>query len=236
MPFIGLTTWSALVEDAGLSMDGATGKKIVIPRAAGGVGSFAVQLMKAYGASVAGICSTKNMGLVARLGATTVIDYTKENFWELLADYDVAFDTIGRPSDFGDVHDHYDLDFSPVNGKEYDELLMDTLKKFGDATYVTICSPKVALTNQLGLEAGLNKAKQVYAERAAAQQMLGRRYLWSFFKPSGEALSEIAALVEANKIRPVVDRVYKLEDLPAAHRYCESQQARGKIIVDVLAA
>ncbi|MGI9258526.1 MAG: zinc-binding dehydrogenase [Gammaproteobacteria bacterium] len=233
LPFVALTTWSALVEQAGLTEQTAVDKKVVIPRAAGGVGSFAIQLMKAFGAYVTGICSARNVELVTSLGADEVIDYTKDQFWTRLDDYDVAFDTVGRLSDFSDVLEPSDLNYQSMNGKEYDELLLNTLKEHGGAIYVTICSPKVALTNKHGLEKGLEIAKTVYKERATAQEAHGRRYLWSFFNSSGQALREIADLVEAGKIRPCIDRIFDLKDLTAAHEYCESKQAQGKIVVEV---
>ena len=230
LPFVALTTWAALVDKAGLNADNCAGRKIVIPRAAGGVGSFAVQLMKAWGAWVAGICSTRNVELVKRLGADEVIDYGKQDFTELLSDYDVALDTIGKPSDFEAIRDK---DYIERAGDHFDEKLLSVLKKEAGAVYVTICSPKMALTDQYGLDEGIRLAQKIFQKRAEAQRQSGRRYFWSFFNPNGRALAEITTLVEANKIRPVIDRVYSLEEMVAAHNYCESGQAQGKIVIDI---
>lgn len=226
LPFVALSAWAALVDNAGLNAGNCAGRKIVIPRAAGGVGSFAVQLMKAWGAYVAGICSTRNVELVQRLGADEVIDYHKQDFTGLLSGYDVAFDTIGKPSDFEAVMGNEFED-------DFDEKLLSVLKKNADAVYVTICSPMMALTDRYGLDEGTRLAKELFQQRAEAQQQYGRRYFWSFFHPSGQTLASIAGLVEADKIRPVIDRVYALEEIVAAHKYCETRQAQGKIVIDI---
>ena len=232
LPFVALTTWSALVDKAGLNAGNCAGRKIVIPRAAGGVGSFAVQFMKAWGAFVAGICSTRNVELVQRLGADEVIDYRRQDFTRLLRDFDVALDTIGKPGDFKSMHGK-----GYIRGVEdnFDEKLLSVLKKHADAVYVTVCSPKMALTDRYGLDEGVRRAERTYRQRAEAQQRHGRRYFWSFFRPDGRALAEIAGMVEADRIRPVIDRVYSLEEMVAAHRYCETGQAQGKIVINVSA-
>lgn len=230
LPFIALTTWAALVDKADLNADSCAGRKIVIPRAAGGVGSFAVQLVKAWGAYVAGVCSSRNVELVKRLGADKVIDYSKQDFTELLSDYDVAFDTIGKPSDFEAMRGK-----GYIDGVEddFDDKLLSVLKKDAGAVYVTICSPKMALTDQYGLDEGVRLAEEIFRTRAEAQRQFGRRYFWSFFSPNGEALSAISSLVEANRVHPVVDRVYSLEEMADAHKYCETGQAQGKIVINV---
>ena len=230
LPFVALTTITALTGHAGLAAANAAGRKIVIPRAAGGVGSFAVQLARAWGAQVAAICSTRNVELVRSLGAEVVVDYLERDFREVLSGYDVAFDTVGKPADFAAVEGKQ---YNAGSPEDFDERLMSVLKTHAGAVYVTICSPKMVLTDRYGLEEGSRRAELVYRQRAAAQEALGRRYHWSFFTPDGRALAEVAGLVEAGKIRPVIDRIFPLEEMAAAHAYCESGKARGKIVIDV---
>ena len=232
LPFVALTTWTALVDHAGLNETNTEGKKIVIPRAAGGVGSFAVQLMKAWGAYVAGICSSRNMDLVTSLGADEVIDYGKDDFSLLLKDYDVAFDTVGKTSDFEAIGAPAYIDGNEI---DFDEKLLSVLKVDDSAVYVTICSPKMILTDKYGLEEGARISEAEFKKRAHAQQARGIAYYWSFCNPNGQALEVISRLVEANRIRPVVDRVYSLDEMVAAHEYCETKQAQGKIVIDVCA-
>ncbi len=233
LPFIALTAWTALVTEAGLTPDNARGKKIVVPRAAGGVGSFAVQLLKAWGAEVAAICSTRNVALVERLGADVVIDYTRQDFRDYLHDYDVAIDLIGRKSDFDELDSDYKGGAETTDGCNYDEQLMSVLKRDAGAVYVTVCSPKVALTNQYGFEEGMRRAELEYQQRAAAAKEAGLGYRWSFFNADAAALNEIAQMLESGTIKPVIDRTYALNEIVEAHEYCETKQAQGKIVVEI---
>jgi NADPH:quinone reductase-like Zn-dependent oxidoreductase len=91
LPLAGLTAWQALVVYAGI----AEGTRVLVHAGAGGVGSFAVQLAKAFGAYVATTCSTANVPLVESLGADRIVDYTKSDFDIELHDYDVVLDTLG---------------------------------------------------------------------------------------------------------------------------------------------
>jgi NADPH:quinone reductase-like Zn-dependent oxidoreductase len=211
LPYVALTTWTALVTHAGLSVENARGRHVIIPRAAGGVGSFATQLAKAWGARVTALCSTRNVELVRALGADQVIDYERQDPAQHLAEADIAFDT----------------------SFDTERLLLDALKTGADAAYVSIVTPKLTLIDEFGLEEGLKRGEALLAERVARQRTLGRRYYWSFAQPNGAALREIGALVDAGRIRPLIDREYALDDIAAAHEYCESGRAQGKIAIRV---
>ena len=89
IPLIGLTAWQALIERANLKI----GEKVLIHAGSGGVGTFAIQLAKHFGAFVATTTSTANLDWVQRLGAEIVIDYKKDEFEKILHDYDVVLDT-----------------------------------------------------------------------------------------------------------------------------------------------
>lgn len=210
-PYAGLTAWTALVTHAGLKPGAAHGKKVIVPRGAGGVGCYAIQMLKAWGAHVATIVSTRNVELVESLGADVVIDYKRQDFAGLLQDYDVAFDT----------------------SFDTEQRLLNALKVNADAAYVSVVTPKLTLIDQHGLEAGIAAGEVFLAERVAAQAALGRRYAWSFMRPSGAALREAAALFDSGAMRPVIDSVYPLASLAEAHERSESGAASGKIVIEV---
>jgi reticulon-4-interacting protein 1, mitochondrial len=214
LPYVALTVWAALVRQVGLTPQNTAGKKIIIPRGAGGVGSFAIQLMKAWGAHVATIVSTGNIEFVKSLGADVVIDRTCEDFSEVLVDYDVALDTS-----FG-----------------IEQKLLGALKSNADAAYVAILTPKLRLIDRHGLDKGQELGEEFFLEKVAAQRAFGRSYYWSFMKPDGEALAEITQLADAGKIKPVIDRIYPLDKLADAHDFSDSKQVRGKIVIDLGAA
>ncbi len=94
VPLAGLTALQALRDDAGLT----SGQRVVVVGASGGVGHYAVQIARAMGAAVTGVCSTANVDLARELGAERVVDYKKERFNDVLTGYDAVFDTIGKES------------------------------------------------------------------------------------------------------------------------------------------
>lgn len=210
LPFVALTTWSALVGQVGMTPQSARGLRVVITRGAGGVGSFAIQLMKAWGAHVAATCSTRNVDFVRSLGADVVIDHTRTSVKKSLHDYDVVLDGT------------FDMEAD----------LLDCLKVNSNAAYITLTSPKVRLADEFGLEDGLRRAEDLLSQRVAVQAEFGRRYYWGFMRPDGAALAEVANLVDSGKVRAIVDRVFALTDVAAAHEYSESGEARGKVVLD----
>jgi reticulon-4-interacting protein 1, mitochondrial len=211
LPYVALTTWTALVTHAGLTPQNAAGRRVVVPRAAGGVGSFATQLIKAWDGEVVAICSTRNVALARSLGADIVIDYTQQDPRGRLGDVDIAFDT----------------------SFETESLLLESLKVGADAAYVGIVTPKLKLIDEHGLEDGLRLGDELFARRVAAQGALGRRYYWSFAQPDGAALRQIGQLVDTGRVRPIIDRTFELHRIVEAHEYCESGRAQGKIVVKI---
>lgn len=211
IPYVALTTWAALVNNAKLSPINAKGKKVLVHAGSGGVGSFAIQLLKVWGCYVATTCSTRNVELVESLGADKVIDYTKEDFSNILKEYDVVFDTIG----------------SKV--KDNEKKSISILKKNAGAVYVSIVHPMVSIITKNGLFFGLIKVAITLLFRKIKNK--GIRYKWSVFKPNADALEQIKHYVEDEKIRAVIDRVFTLNQMADAHRYISSGHATGKVVV-----
>ncbi|MGB9150837.1 MAG: NADP-dependent oxidoreductase, partial [Burkholderiales bacterium] len=208
VPLAGLTAWQVLFDVGNLQ----PGQKVLIHAGSGGVGTFAIQLAKHAGAFVATTCSGRNVALMKSLGADVVIDYKTQHFDSLIADYDLVFDTIG-----GDTQHR---SFS-------------VLKRGG--ALITIAGIPTA---EFGREWGVNPVVRMvmgFKNRKSNQlaKQRGVNFTYIFMHPSGGQLRQIAALVEAGKIRPVMDKYFDLDHLRDALNYSESGRAVGKVTVTI---
>ena len=169
------------------------GQKVLINGASGGIGTFAVQIAKYYGAEVTGVCSTANLELVRSLEADQVIDYTKEDFTKGGRTYDVILDAVGKSS------------FSRCKS---------ALKENG--LYLATV-PKLTVLLQM-VWTSMVGSKKVKMEGAPAKL---------------ENLLFLKELVEAGKLRTVIDRHYPLEQAAEAFRYVEQGHKKGNIVITV---
>jgi NADPH:quinone reductase-like Zn-dependent oxidoreductase len=177
------------------------GKRVLINGASGGVGTFAVQIGKALGAEVTAVCSTRNVDLVRSLGADHVIDYTKQDFARGEQRYDVVFDLVGNRS-LGDLRRVMTPDGTLV------------LSGGGPSEGGSVLGPiKLMLRAQL-------VSKLVRRQRIRILQV-----------PLATPLAGLRALAEEGKVAPVIDRTYKLAEVPAAIRYLEDEHARAKVVI-----
>ena len=181
----------------------ATGQKVLINGASGGVGTFAVQIAKSYGADVTGVCSARNAELVQSLGADHVIDYTKEDFTKGDQRYDVVLDNVANHS-----------------LSECKRVLTD------NGIYVMIGGGGASEQGFLGAIGNVFKAG-IYSR--FVKQKMG----FMMANPSTDDLSLLAGMVESGKLKAVIDRTYTLDQVPEAVRYVEEGHARGKVVVTV---
>ena len=180
------------------------GQKVLINGASGGVGTFAVQIARSFGAEVTGVCSTRNVELVQSLGADHVIDYTKEDFTKGGQRYDVILDNVGNHS-----------------LSEYRRLLTP------NGIYVLIGGGGASEQGFLG---GLAKALDAAVYSKFVKQKMGMMMA----DPSTKDLTLLADMMQSGKIKPVIDRTYKsLSEVPDAIRYVEEGHARGKVVITV---
>jgi NADPH:quinone reductase-like Zn-dependent oxidoreductase len=206
VPLVGLTAWQALVDRARLKK----GQKVFIQAGSGGVGSFAIQLAKHLGATVATTTSTGNVEWVKRLGADVVIDYKKQDFEAVLRDYDVVLH-----SQDGEALEKSMRVLKP--GGQVISISGPPDPAFGQA----INAPWfVKLVIRL-LSAGVRR-------RARAR---GIGFSFLFMKASGQQLREITRLIDAGAIRPVVDRVFPFESTNEALTHVEAGRAKGKVVI-----
>ncbi len=177
------------------------GQKVLINGASGGVGTFAVQLAKSFGAEVTGVCSTRNVEMVRSIGADYVIDYKKEDFTRSDKRYDLIVDNVGN---------HPLLAYKRI---------LDP-----DGIFVIVGGPK---HNQwIGPLTSPVKAMLL-------SPFVSQEFVKFFADLNKEDLTFIGDLMQAGKVTPVIDRTYKLSEVPEAIGYLEQGHARGKVVITV---
>ncbi len=208
IPLVGLTAWQALIERTSLKQ----GQKVLIHAGSGGVGTFAIQLAKHLGATVATTTSTANVELVRSLGADVVIDYKKDDFADVLRDYDVVLNSLDKVT----------LEKSLRVLKPGGQLI--SISGPPDAGFARSIGASWVLRTIMGALSYGIKAK---ARRRQAH------YSFLFMRANGGQLTEITSLIDGGIIRPVVDRVFPFASTKEAMAYVEAGRARGKVVVSL---
>ncbi|MEI6737085.1 MAG: NADP-dependent oxidoreductase [Pseudomonadota bacterium] len=206
VPLVGLTCWQVMRDIAGLR----PGQKALIHAGSGGIGTFAIQLGKWIGATIATTTSQRNVPLVKRLGADMVIDYTSQQFEVAMQEADFIFDTLGGETLLRSIN---------------------AVKPGG--TVVTISGiPTAHVMREWGqpwwivwFAAFMNR------KNTAAAKARGVTFAYHFMSPSGAQLTAIAKLLDDKIIVPTVDRVFTLDEAKAAMAYVEAGHASGKVII-----
>jgi NADPH:quinone reductase-like Zn-dependent oxidoreductase len=179
------------------------GQKVLINGASGGVGTFAVQIAKSFGADVTGVCSTRNLDMVRSLGADHVIDYTKEDFAKGAERYDVILDNVPNHS-----------------LSECRRILNPNGK------YVMIGGGGPNDNRWIG---PFGRVIQTMVVAPFVSQKMGM--MMAELKQSDLAI--LGDMMQSGKVKPVIDRTYKLSEVPAAIAYLEEGHARGKVVITV---
>ena len=209
MPMVGLTSWQVLTERLQLQPE----QKVFIPAGSGGIGSFAIQLAKVLGAKVATTTSSGNIDRVRSLGADEIIDYKQHDFAQILSDYDAVLATVKG----------------------------DNVEKS-----IGILRPGGKIVSIVGpLDAGFARAKGLNVVlrwvfglmslgilRRARQRNIG--YDFHFVRPDGRQLAAIGQLLEVEKIKPVIDKVFPFAEAKTALTYLAQGRAKGKVVISML--
>jgi NADPH:quinone reductase-like Zn-dependent oxidoreductase len=208
IPLVGLTAWQALVEMAELK----PAQKVFIQAGTGGVGTFAIQLAKHLGATVATTASSANFELVKALGADVMIDYKTQDFETMLQGYDVVLHS----------QDSKTLDKS-----------LRVLKPGGKLISIS-GPPDPAFADEIGLPWYVKQIMRVlsFGARRKAKR-LNVTFSFLFMRANGAQLSEITSLIDQGVIRPVVERVFPFESTQQALDFVEKGRAKGKVVVKV---
>ena len=199
MPLAGNTALIGIRDVAKLQ----PGQEILINGASGGVGTFAVQLAKAYGANVTGVCSWRNLELVRSAGADELIDYTTTDFAREDRRYDVVLDLVGNRS------------------------LSDLRRILKPGGLVVLSGGGVYKGGSLVGPMGL------MIRGTLLSPFVGRRIVLLTAKTSQENLATLREFAEAGKVVPIIDRTYPLAATADAMRYLEGEHARAKVVVTV---
>ena len=179
------------------------GQKVLINGASGGVGTFAVQIAKSWGAEVTGVCSTRNLDLVRSLGADHVIDYTKEDFTKGEQRYDVILDNVGT---------------QPLSGFKH------ALVPNGICVMIGGGGP-----NDGGLIGPMARPIKALFLSPFMTQKMGMMMA----ELNKKDLNVLGDLMQSGKVKPVIDRTYPLSQIADAIRYLEQGHARGKVVITI---
>lgn len=208
LPLVALTAWQALVEIGRLQ----AGQRVLIHAGSGGVGSIAIQLAHHLGATVLTTVGQRNFDLVKRLGADVAIDYRSTRFEDVAKDCDVVLDSAGG------------------------ETLVRSFAcvKPGGVVVSIGTTPSAAFARQWGLNPLLVFAIGLMSRKATAvAKARGARFEYLFMRSDGGQLAQIAQLVDGSVIKPVIDKVFPLEQVREALAYSESGRATGKVVLKV---
>src|SRR5918993_269946 len=209
IPMVALTSWQSLTEHLQLK----PGQKIFIPAGAGGIGTFAIQLAKSIGATVATTTSAANTHLVRSLGADEVIDYKTQKFEDVLRDYDAVLDTLGGES--------LEKSFQILRPK---------------GRVVSIVGPPDApFARRQGMNFPLVLVLWLLSwnvHRLAKKR--GVDYSFLFMHPDGGQLAHVGELLKTAGIQPVIDTVFPFNQAKEALAYLEKGRAKGKVVVKIM--
>lgn len=206
IPLVGLTAWQALIEQSNVQK----GQKVFIQAGSGGVGTFAIQLAKYLGATVATTASEKSFDMLKNLGADVLIDYKTQDFEDALIDYDVVLNS---------------------QHNETLEKSFEVIKPGGKI--VSISGPPTPIfAEEHRLPWYVKLATRFLSskirKRAKKQNV---NYSFLFMTANGKQLLEITHLIESGKIKPVIDKVFAFEKTNDALQYIESGRAKGKVVI-----
>jgi len=175
------------------------GQKVLVNGAAGGVGTFAVQIAKSLGAEVTGVCSTRNVEMVRSLGANRVIDYTQEDFTQSGQRYDLIFDLVANHS-------------------------LLACRRVLNPQGIYLGAGILAVRSMIRILARMLKT-------LVLSWFVSQSFVVFMARRSQEDLTVVRELMQSGKVTPVIDRSYRLSEVPAAIRYLAEGHARGKVVI-----
>ncbi|KAJ9583202.1 hypothetical protein L9F63_022449 [Diploptera punctata] len=217
IPYAGVTAWCALKVTGDIYWWSARGRRVLILGGSGGVGTAALQLLKAWGSCVVVTCRGDAAPLLEALGADCVIDYTSPDSQKLIREqgkYDIILDAAGLGADVG-------------------LSLIDCLKDWNLSKFITLRSPMLRNADEYGFVVGMmkNTVDILMSNIKTNLSSQTSTIRWAFYLPLPEAIKEITTLVEKGKMCPTIDKVYPFSQVPAAYERMKAGHLRGKVVV-----
>ncbi|XP_076046554.1 NAD(P)H oxidoreductase RTN4IP1, mitochondrial-like [Oratosquilla oratoria] len=212
IPYVALTTWSALTVSGLLTPFTARGCRVLLLGASGGIGTFASQLMSSWGVEVVSVCSKDNFDLVAGLGSSQIYDYQDPSTKEILisqGNFDLILNASGTE----------DMDY------------LQALKSWTGASFVTLSPPLLRNTDKMGIVRGMMQSVCQVVNKNALTLSEGRAYKWAFYMPNPLAFKEISSMVAKSQIVPVINRVYSFSETPEAYLAVSEGHGKGKTVI-----
>jgi len=200
VPVAGLTALQGLRDKGKIQ----AGRKVLINGASGGVGTFAVQIAKSFGADVTGVCSTPNVAMVRSIGADRVIDYTKEDFTQSAQRYDLIFDNVSNHS-------------------------FSERRRILTSNGICVLAGIGGAGSHEGQWARLGGSLKALV----ASWFVSQKFVTFIARITREDLTILSDLMESGKVTPVIDKRYRLNEVAQALRYLEEGHAQGKVVITV---
>src|SRR6266581_1213234 len=200
VPVAGLTALQGLRHKGKIQ----PGQRVLINGASGGVGTFAVQIAKSFGADVTGVCSTRNVDMVRSIGADHVINYTKEDFTQSGQRYDLIFDNVSNHS-------------------------FSARRRVLNSNGICVLAGIGGAGSHEGQWARLGGSLKALV----ASCFVSQKFVTFIARITKEDLTILRELMATGKVTPVIDKCYRLSEVPEAIRYLEEGHARGKVVITV---
>lgn len=208
IPYVGLTSWTALVSNLGLDPQDAARKHLFVHAGSGGIGSFTIQWAHALGMRVTTTCGPSNAVWVKDLGADTVINYADSDYRREVRDVDYAYDTLGG---------------------EHENATARLVKRGGG--YVSIVHQMMPYTDRHGLVLGGLRAAGRVLRKKVWNGMRGCKFAWSICQPSEAGIQHIIDKVAKGQIKPIVEHDLPMKDVVAGYTHLETGRTKGKIVL-----
>uniref|UniRef100_A0A8R1U006 PKS_ER domain-containing protein n=2 Tax=Onchocerca TaxID=6281 RepID=A0A8R1U006_ONCVO len=215
-PYAACTAWSALVSIARINPHNAASQRVLIHGGAGGIGTTAIQMLKTWNIDkVVVTCSDDCFNMMQELGAIPVNYKSTDALEKLISEG--PFDVV--------------LDCAQSELTEWSDRVMGLWR---NSIHVSLLSPLLTDTDRYGIPLGIASTAVKYFMKATLPIIQrGQWYSYAFFAPHPECMQQISEFLKDGKMKPVIDQVFKYDELPIAYEKVLKRKGRGKTIINM---